>query len=126
MKLFLLIPVLFPLAVLATEAPPNPSGPNPMQFTGSVVTVVFDDSQGEIGPPGKVEYTALVLDESLTVQTDLGYMVTTDRVQFGLDNGEVLMDGVRVKLDCGFVMGAETGHHHEPLICGKSKVTELR
>ena len=126
MKLFLLIPVLFPFAVLATEAPPTPPGPNPMQFTGSVVTVAFDDSQGEIGTPGKVEYTALVLEESLTVRTDVGHMVTTDRVQFTQDNEDVLPDGVRVKLDCGFVMGAETGHHYEPLICGNSKVTELR
>ena len=124
MKLFFLVPVLFPFAVSATEPPPNPKGPYPMQFTGHVVTVVVDDPLGKTGRPSSSEYTTLVLDESLTVQTDLGDMVTTDRVQFGLENGEVFPDGVRVKLDCGFVMGAETAYHYAPLVCAKSKVTD--
>jgi len=126
MKLFLLATVLFPFAVLATEAPSKAPGPNPMQFTGHVVTIVLDDPLGEVGRPGKVEYTALALDESLTVRTDLGHMVTADRVQFGFNDGEALPDGISVQLDCGFVIGSETAHHYEPLICGDSKVTDLR
>ncbi|WP_223550257.1 hypothetical protein [Pseudomonas sp. A-B-19] len=126
MKSLLLIPALFSFAVSAAETPPTQSGPNPMQFTGRVFTLAADDPLKQIKPPAKIGYSALVLDESMTVRTDIGVMVTTDRVQFALDDGDSLPNGARVKLDCGFVMGAETQHHFEPLFCGQSKLTVLQ
>jgi len=126
MKSLLLIPALFSFAVSAAETPPTQSGPNPMQFTGRVFTLAADDPLKQIKPPAKIGYSALVLDESMTVRTDIGVMVTTDRVQFALDDGDSLPNGTRVKLDCGFVMGAETQHHFEPLFCGQSKLTVLQ
>lgn len=126
MKSLLLIPALFSCAVSAAETPPTQSGPNPMQFTGRVFTLAADDPLKQIKPPAKIGYSALVLDESMTVRTDIGVMVTTDRVQFALDDGDSLPNGARVKLDCGFVMGAETQHHFEPLFCGQSKLTVLQ
>ncbi len=126
MKSLLLIPALFSFAVSAAETPPMQSGPNPMQFTGRVFTLAADDPLEQIKPPAKIGYSALVLDESMTVRTDTGLMVTTDRVQFALDDGDSFPNGARVKLDCGFVMGAETQHHFEPLFCGQSKLTFLR
>ena len=126
MKSLLLIPALFSFAVSAAETPPTQSGPNPMQFTGRVFTFAADDPLKQIKPPAKIGYSALVLDESMTVRTDIGVMVTTDRVQFALDDGDSLPNGARVKLDCGFVMGAETQHHFEPLFCGQSKLTVLQ
>ncbi|WP_339560834.1 hypothetical protein [Pseudomonas sp. EA_65y_Pfl1_P113] len=125
MKSLLLITALFSFAVLAAEAPPAQSGPNPMHFTGRVFTLAVNDPLENIKPPAKVGYTALVLDELMTVRTDIGQEVTTDRVQFVLDNGKSVPNGARVKLDCGFVMGAETHHHFEPLFCGQSKLTSL-
>lgn len=125
MKFFLLIPALFSFAVSATETP-TPPGPNPMQFTGRAFTLAADDPLEQIEPPAKIGYPALVLDEQMTVRTDIGNMVTTDRVQFTLDDGNTLLNGARVKLECGFVMGAETQHHFEPLFCGQSKLTVLR
>ncbi|WP_153050199.1 MULTISPECIES: hypothetical protein [unclassified Pseudomonas] len=125
MKSLLLIPALFSLAVSAAETP-TPPGPNPMQFTGRVFTLAANDPLGQIKPPAKIGYTALVLDEQKTVRTDIGNVVTADRVQFALDDGENLPNGTRVTLDCGFVMGAETHHHFEPLVCGQSKLTVLR
>lgn len=126
MKSLLLIPALFSFAVSAAETPPTQSGPNPMQFTGRVFTLAADDPLKQIKPPAKIGYSALVLDESMTVRTDIGVMVTTDRVQFALDDGDSLPNGARVKLDCGFVMGAETQHHFEPLFCGQSKLIVLQ
>ncbi|WP_265532434.1 hypothetical protein [Pseudomonas saponiphila] len=126
MKSLLLIPALFSFAVSAAETPSTQSGPNPMQFTGRVFTLAADDPLRQIKPPAKIGYGALVLDESMTVRTDIGNMVTTDRVQFVLDDGDSLPNGARVKLDCGFVMGAETQHHFEPLFCGQSKLTVLQ
>ncbi|MBC8980732.1 MULTISPECIES: hypothetical protein [Pseudomonas] len=125
MKAFLLIPALFSLAVSAAEIP-TPPGPNPMQFTGRFFTFAADDPLGQIKSPAKIGYTALVLDKQITVRTDIGNFVSADRVQFALDDGDSLPNGVRVKLECGFVMGAETRHHFEPLFCGQSKWTVLR
>ncbi|MBP2871155.1 MULTISPECIES: hypothetical protein [Pseudomonas] len=125
MKAFLLIPALFSLAVSAAEIP-TPPGPNPMQFTGRFFTFAANDPLGQIKSPAKIGYTVLVLDEQITVRTDTGNLVTADRVQFALDDGDSLPNGVRVKLECGFVMGAETQHHFEPLFCGQSKWTVLR
>lgn len=97
-----------------------------MQFTGRFFTLAASDPLGQIKPPAKIGYTALVLDEQTTIRTDIGNLVTSDRVQFSLDGGESLPNGSRVKLECGFVMGAETHHHFEPLFCGQSKLTVLR
>lgn len=123
MRSLLLIPALFSFAVSAAEIPATESGPNPMQFTGRVFTFAANDP---LEPSAKIGYTALLLDEAMTVRTDVGNSVKTDRVQFTLDNGDSLPNGARVKLDCGFVMGAETQHHFEPLFCGQSKVTALQ
>ena len=123
MRSLLLIPALFSFAVSAAEIPATESGPNPMQFTGRVFTLATDDP---LEPSTKIGYTALLLDEVMTVRTDVGNSVKTDRVQFTLDNGDSLPNGTRAKLDCGFVMGAETQHHFEPLFCGQSKVTALQ
>jgi len=123
MRSLLLIPALFSFAVSAAEIPATESGPNPMQFTGRVFTFAAIDP---LKPSAKIGYTALLLDEAMTVRTDVGNSVKTDRVQFTLDNGDSLPNGTRAKLDCGFVMGAETQHHFEPLFCGQSKVTALQ
>jgi len=123
MRSLLLIPALFSFAVSAAEIPATESGPNPMQFTGRVFTFAANDP---LKPSAKIGYTALLLDEAMTVRTDVGNSVKTDRVQFTLDNGDSLPNGTRAKLDCGFVMGAETQHHFEPLFCGQSKVTALQ
>ncbi|MFJ7142231.1 hypothetical protein [Pseudomonas protegens] len=123
MKLFLLIPALLSFAVSAAEAQLTQPGANPMQFTGRAFTLAADDPLKQVKPPAKIGYTALVLDELITVRTDIGNVVTTDRVQFTLDAGDSLPNGARVKLECGFVMGAETQHHFEPLFCGQSKFT---
>ena len=122
MRSLLLIPALFSFAVSAAEIPATESGPNPMQFTGRVFTFAANDP---LKPSAKIGYTALLLDEATTVRTDVGDSVTSDRVQFTLDNGETLPNGTRVKLGCGFVMGAETQHHFEPLFCGQSEVTAV-
>ena len=122
MRSLLLIPALFSFAVSAAGTPATESGPNPMQFTGRVFTLATDDP---LEPSTKIGYTALLLDEATTVRTDVGDSVTSDRVQFTLDNGEILPNGTRVKLGCGFVMGAETQHHFEPLFCGQSEVTAV-
>ena len=122
MRTLLLIPALFSFAVSAAGTPATESGPNPMQFTGRVFTLATDDP---LEPSTKIGYTALLLDEATTVRTDVGDSVTSDRVQFTLDNGETLPNGTRVKLGCGFVMGAETQHHFEPLFCGQSEVTAV-
>lgn len=126
MKLFLLIPALLSFSVSAAETPSPTSGPNPMSFTGRVFTLATDDPLSQEKPPAKIGYTALVLDEQVTVRTDIGLTVTTDRVQFTLDDASSLASGTRVKLDCGFVMGAETHHHFELLYCGQSKITTLQ
>ncbi|WP_339465577.1 hypothetical protein [Pseudomonas lurida] len=125
MKLLLLTAVLLSFSVSASETPLTQPGPNPMQFTGRVFTLAANDPLKAGKPPAKIGYTALVLDELMTVQTDIGQEVTTDRVQFVLDDGAPVPNGTRVKLDCAFVMGAETQHHFEPLFCGQSKITTL-
>lgn len=125
MKSLLLISALCSFAVSAAETPSTPSGPNPMQFTGRVFTLAADDPLGQIKPPAKIGYSALILDEPVTVRTDIGNTVTTDRVQFVSDDAGSLPNGGRVKLDCGFVMGAETHHHFEPLFCGQSKLVAI-
>ncbi|QVI80705.1 hypothetical protein KHW15_00885 [Pseudomonas syringae] len=125
MKSILLTTVLLSFAVSAAEAPPTQSGQNPMQFKGRVFTLAADDPLKKIKPPAKVGYTALILDELMTVRTDTGQEITTDRVQFVLDNGASITNGTRVKLDCAFVMGAETQHHLEALFCGQSKLKSL-
>ena len=126
MRSLLLIPALFSFAISAAETSPVQTGPNPMQFTGRVFTLAADDPLEQIKPPAKIGYNALFFDELMTVRTDTGVMVTTDRVQFVLDDGDSLPNGARVKLDCGFVMGAETQHHLKPLFCGQSKLTILQ
>lgn len=126
MKSLLLIPALFSFAASAAETPTTQPGPNPMQFTGRVFTLAVDDPLEQIKPPAKIGYSALVLDKSMTVRTDTGNSVTTDRIQFLLEGGDRLPNGARVKLDCGFVLGAETHHHFEPLFCGQSKLAVLR
>ncbi|MBP5098332.1 hypothetical protein [Pseudomonas protegens] len=116
---------LLSFAVSAAETSLTQLSPNPIQFTGRAFVLAADDPLKQVKPPAKIGYTALVLDESMTVRTDIGNVVTTDRVQFTLDEGDSLPSGVRVRLYCGFVMGAETQHHFEPLFCGQSKFTIL-
>ncbi|WP_164329182.1 hypothetical protein [Pseudomonas viridiflava] len=125
MKTLLLTTILLSFAVSAAEEPPIQSGPNPTQFTGRVFTLAADDPLKQIKPPAKIGYTALILDKLMTVRTDIGQEVTTDRVQFVLDDGVRITNGARVKLDCAFVMGAETQHHLEPLFCGQSKLKSM-
>ncbi|WP_044393492.1 hypothetical protein [Pseudomonas syringae group genomosp. 3] len=82
MKSLLLTTVLLSSAVSGAEAPPIQSGPNPTQFTGRVFTLAADDPLKKIKPPAKIGYPALILDKSMTVRTDIGQEITTDRVQF--------------------------------------------
>lgn len=125
MKSLLLTTVLLSSAVSGAEAPPIQSGPNPTQFTGRVFTLAADDPLRQIKPPAKIGYPALILDKSMTVRTDIGEEITTDRVQFVLDDGVRITNGARAELDCSFVMGAETHHHFELLFCGQSKLKSL-
>ena len=125
MKSLFLPSIILSFAVSADEASPTPTGPNPMQFTGRVFTLAADDPLKQIKPPAKVGYTALILDKLLTVRTDIGQEITTDRVQFVLDDGAQITNGAKVMLDCAFVMGAETQHHFEPLFCGQSTLNSL-
>lgn len=126
MKSLLLALAFFSFSIAAAETSLVESGPNAMSFTGRAFTLSADDPLSQDEPPAKLAYTALILDEVVTVRTDIGSTVTTDRVQFTLDDADSLPSGARVKLDCGFVMGAETQHHFEPLYCGQSKLTSLQ